>query len=655
VLQEQLRRRSDELGERGKRIEGQETKLEEFRTDLETRERALAEMHQQLEALARDLQARRDELDRRAQEVQAAGAEQDESVQRLAAQVQALASARQAWETQRQTETEELARQRRELEQAREQVREQVRVVPELETRIEMGLDRMKLAREQLREHLAELHAFARQGREELQTARGRIESETEGLRQREQVLADTRDSHRLAVAAFRQQLIEWQGHVRDMRLALERGEQRLERRQADLELQAREVADTSARLAVQAEELQVQEQRVAEQRGEMHRHLNDMREWYRRKLRELAGVDVPEQDGVDPVVMPLPARPDAPSGTGSAENAGEPGEGVLPITGEIDPADRRLGELLRSLELVDADTMTALWVQARRQRRSLRQLLLAGGYLTLYQMALIEAGNVDALMLGPLRVIDRLQITLQETVYRVFDPRRNLEALLRHLSESEMEDAVRPDEFRQRFAAAATVQHPNLAAVYEVLDLAGRPAVLLERLVGMSGSDWPALAAAPGVTFRLLNQAALALKQAHEGALIHGHLSADSFVCTAVGILKLTGLGEPLWLASGSPSADAEPSVAGDLAALGRIALGWAATASAARSGRSKGVPPVFQAVLDRLAGSEGIQTFASATELLEALDQASADLPANAAAWERFLRQVREQSIDLSLRRSA
>ena len=34
---------------------------------------------------------------------------------------------------------------------------------------------------------------------------------------------------------------------------------------------------------------------------------------------------------------------------------------------------------------------------------------LLSGGYLTLYQMALIEAGNLDGLALGPLRVIDRV------------------------------------------------------------------------------------------------------------------------------------------------------------------------------------------------------------------------------------------------------
>src|SRR5947209_18252504 len=135
---------------------------------------------------------------------------------------------------------------------------------------------------------------------------------------------------------------------------------------------------------------------------------------------------------------------------------------------------------------------MTSL-LEARRQRRSLRQVLLSakGGtpLLTLYQLALIESGNLDALVLGPTRVIDRLQATPRETVYRVFDPRRAAEGhgtvLLRHLAEAEMHDAVHPDEFRQRFAALSALPHPNLAATHEVLEINGRPAVLQERLSG--------------------------------------------------------------------------------------------------------------------------------------------------------------------------
>ena len=70
-------------------------------------------------------------------------------------------------------------------------------------------------AREQLREHLAEVHAYARQSRDDLEPPAQQVQAEAERVRQQELALHVARDEHRLAVAAFRQQLIEWQGHGR--------------------------------------------------------------------------------------------------------------------------------------------------------------------------------------------------------------------------------------------------------------------------------------------------------------------------------------------------------------------------------------------------------------------------------------------------------
>src|SRR5439155_14669964 len=96
----------------------------------------------------------------------------------------------------------------------------------------------------------------------------------------------------------------------------------------------------------------------------------------------------------------------------------------ILSLTEPVDAGDRKLGETLTQLQLIDEDALKALLVEARRQRRSLRQVLLASGVVTLYQLALIEAGNVAGLVLGPVRVVDRLRATPREAVYRVFDPR---------------------------------------------------------------------------------------------------------------------------------------------------------------------------------------------------------------------------------------
>src|SRR5262249_20045088 len=269
---------------------------------------------------------------------------------------------------------------------------------------------------EQLRSHLAEVHTYTRQSREDLEMLRSQVRAEAERVREQEAALHRDRDEHRLAVAAFRQQLIDWQGHVEDLKRSLARGETRLERKRAEVDAQVRAVDETSQRLARQAEELQQQERVVAERRGEGERHLEGMRLWDRMKLRELAGI----RDAVHQQANGI----DQEAGHGQ-------GRDILSLTGDVDPPDQKLGDLLQSLGLVDADTLAALLVEARRQRRTLRQLLLAGGYLTLYQMALIEAGNLDALVLGPLRVIDRLRAAPTATVYPVFHPRPNPHAPL--------------------------------------------------------------------------------------------------------------------------------------------------------------------------------------------------------------------------------
>jgi hypothetical protein len=265
---------------------------------------------------------------------------------------------------------------------------------------------------------------------------------------------------------------------------------------------------------------------------------------------------------------------------------------------------------------------------------------------MTLYQMALIESGNLSGLVLGPVQVIDKLPSTPREAVYRVRDPHRNIEAVLRHLAESEMHDAVRPDEFEQRFAAAAGVQHGNVAAVLEVLSIAGRPAALCEWVNGLSSADWPGVVAAPGVWYRLVSQAALALAAVHEASLVHGHLDAGSLLLTAEGTLKLVGLGEPRWLTASVPLVEGETAAA-DLAALGQLAAGWAALQA---GGKAKPWPDELQAVVARLRAGE----YPTARAILDDLEKAGAKVPGSGAAWDRLLRQARDQAAPAA-RRSA
>jgi len=322
---------------------------------------------------------------------------------------------------------------------------------------------------------------------------------------------------------------------------------------------------------------------------------------------------------------------------------------------------------LLRSHSLVDPETLNALWAEAGRQRRTLRQVLLASGAITLYQLALIEAGNLDALMVGRFRVIDRLRVTPREAIYRVFDPGRSEAGvfLLRHLAEAEMQDAVHPDEFRQRFAAARAAAHPNLASIADVLEIAGRPAVLQEWPSGLFSADWPAQAGHAGCWIRLATMAAAGIDTAHRNGLVHGRLTSESFNLSPAGVLKVTGFGEPPFL-SASP-APTEVSVSSDLRAFGQVLFAWSQLATKQKKpGKTKPFPDSLLAIVRRLeADAEppmadtvaAERPYESAAELVSDLNGIARDTPFSDDAWDKLLKFVAENAPDspVGLKRSA
>lgn len=672
ALQEQLRRRAEDLNGRQKqlaeqtrRLDEEKAALEQLRAELERQRQesdaravalrgeleqlqqqghaSLADLRNQLETRAGELESMRGELERRERQWH----DQTERLRRVgrlvASQRKAVRAAEQSARVELRAAEERILQARAECEAAREEAAEILRQWPELEQHACGALERLGQAREQLRSHLGELHGYARQSHDDVEKLRQQLQTQADQLRDQERSLVRERDDHRLSVVAFRQQLIEWQGQLSELKRSLADGENRLERRQAEVDQQARQIDATFVRLSKQAEELEQQQRVVAERRGEMETHLADMREWYRRKLRELTER---RRDGSAERTALSAVR-----GIPEASEIAPTARDILSLTGDLDPGDRQLGDLLRSADLIDADTLTTLLVEARKQRRTLRQLLLSGGYLTLYQLALIEAGNLDALMLGPVRVVDRVRVTPRETVYRVFDPRRGEEVVLRLLSEAEAQDAVHPDEFRQRFAAAVQLQHPNVAATFEVLAVKERPAATQEWCVGLPSGDWPELVAVPGVLYRLVSQVAQGLHAAHQAGLTHGHLNERSIVLTADGVVKVLGVGEPPWLIE-PPISEAAFSPEEDLAALGRLTEAWVGANWAKKLAKAK----TLLALLQRLHHENPNKRYANSTDLLADLDRIAADVPANPEAWDRLLKHVRENgTAELPLRRTA
>ncbi|MGL5910399.1 MAG: hypothetical protein ACRCZP_10400, partial [Phycicoccus sp.] len=591
TFQEQLRKRGEELAARGKDLDAAAIKLTDDRLSVERMKADLAfdrEKAEQAVATARQqLQDREAELQRHGQMLADREAALERQVARLretgrsvAAGRKELFASRQRWQSEQATLVDRTIVAQKELERFRTDALAEIERLksqtPNMEDQAGGTLHKLSAARDVLRGQLAELHTYANQTRDTLESLRNDLRIETERLRFRETELERARGEHRLAVSEFRAQVIDWQSKVNGLKEGMARSETRIDQKQAELEAAARKSDDTAIELARRMEQLRLDQDSLTERRVQVERHLGEMREWYRKKLRDLAA-----EKQAEPTPLPrlAPADPDA----------------------DLEPGDRQLGELLRSLELVEPTTLDTLWAEARRQRRTLRQVLLASGAVTLYQLALIEAGNLDALMIDRFRVVDRVRVTPREAVYRVFDPSAGGVRLLRVLGDAEMHDATRPDEYRQRFTTAAGVHHPHLTMTHEVLEVNGRPAAVQEVVSGLPGSEWPAAAAAPCVGVKLLTDAAGAMDAAHRIGLSHGRITTDSFVLTPAGVLKAVGFGDPPWLTSGMPPAF-EPTPAGDLRALGQAAFLWSQTGKKRVKGARGGFPEPLLAVIRRL-----------------------------------------------------
>jgi chromosome segregation ATPase len=610
-LQDKLRRRSEQLAEQLRALAERDSRLAVVTADIDSRQTELDSQRAHVESIQGQLAERDALLTRQVEHLK-------DVARIIAAQRKRFFIERKELLADQKAAASEQTRRREEFTALRDQALELQRLLPELEVPAEEALAHFAQVRDQLREHLQQLHVYARQSQDDLETLRTRLTAEADQNRQQSLTLARARQDHAVAVAAFRQQLIDWQGQVAQMRRALRHDESRIEKREA-------EVAAVSARLALQEESLDKQERDVDERRSEVERHLEDMREWYRSKLRELSRLE--------------------PAASPQAQASVDPA-----IPDDTEPLDRQLGELLHSLGLVDSETLISLLNQARDQRRTLRQVLLANGFLTLYQLALIEAGNLDGLVLGPVRIMDRLRVTPRETVYRVFDPRRasgpgDGYVVLRLLAESEV--AARGEEFRRSFRLAAALQHPGLVATHEVIDIKGRPAAIQELVSALPAPEWPPFAAHPSCWLALVKQAATAMQAAQVANVTHGHMTAAHFLLTGDGNLKIAGFGEPFWLA-GPEALEAAPEAPDDFAVFAKIALSWRDSKR-----KRKRVDARLEPLLARLEVSA--DAFANVAELLEALAHAGAESVPCDAAWTRLVDFVRDRITPPPLRQSA
>jgi tetratricopeptide (TPR) repeat protein/predicted Ser/Thr protein kinase len=145
----------------------------------------------------------------------------------------------------------------------------------------------------------------------------------------------------------------------------------------------------------------------------------------------------------------------------------------------------------------------------------------------------------------GPFRVLDKLGAGGMGEVYLAEDTRLGRKVALKSPSESWLSDPNARERLQREARAAARLNHPRIAAVYDVLELAGRPYIVMEYVEGET------LAASLRRGPMLLERAVAigldltdALAAAHAAGVIHRDLKPGNIIITGTGDLKVLDFG---------------------------------------------------------------------------------------------------------------
>jgi eukaryotic-like serine/threonine-protein kinase len=166
--------------------------------------------------------------------------------------------------------------------------------------------------------------------------------------------------------------------------------------------------------------------------------------------------------------------------------------------------------------------------------------------------------------------------------VYRARDAKLQRDFALKMLSDAVVGDPDRLARFRREAQVLASLNHPNIAAIYGFEDSGATHALVLELVEGQTLAELVARGAmALGDALPLAKQIASALEAAHELGIVHRDLKPANVKVRPDGTVKVLDFGlakaiEPL--ASSSASATSSPTFASPAMTQAGMILGTAA-----------------------------------------------------------------------------
>ncbi len=165
---------------------------------------------------------------------------------------------------------------------------------------------------------------------------------------------------------------------------------------------------------------------------------------------------------------------------------------------------------------------------------------------------------------LGPYEVTAKLGEGGMGEVYRAIDARLNRQVALKILPEAVAADAERISRFRREAQILASLNHPGIAAIYNIEDADGMRALVLELVDGPTLADRIARGPVPWhEALPIAEQIARALEAAHDAGVIHRDLKPANIKVRNDGTVKILDFGLAKVLSpetgdsSDSPTAD--------------------------------------------------------------------------------------------------
>jgi hypothetical protein len=129
--------------------------------------------------------------------------------------------------------------------------------------------------------------------------------------------------------------------------------------------------------------------------------------------------------------------------------------------------------------------------------------------------------------------------------VYRAHDSRLHRDVALKLLPENFLRDAERRARFERETQVLASLSHPNIAALYEIVAVPGSHSLVMELVEGETLAERIAPGALPvPEALGIAAQMAMALEAAHERGIVHRDLKAGNVKLRPDGTVKLLDFG---------------------------------------------------------------------------------------------------------------